>query len=910
MKKHILRGSLTLLILVSAVSLFTAGKDLRADPDLPAADISFSADQGIEIDEEGSGKAGYSGFVPAGSSFRYYDPETGDYLTGLQTIEGYTYYFHPSSGIAVSGRQNVNGKVYYFDPVTFRMQTGIVAVTYSGGVVRKHYFLPEGGMASGWITEDGKTYYFSSPSSGSIMLTGKQTIDGRLYCFDEETGELLLGVAKANDGFYYYFDPDSPSGYRTGLQEWNGELYFFLSEKSGIMDYGLDGVGKDLYYFDLTTGAAVKNQTINQGHILYTFGADGKMTSVVAEEGYESSKRAQLIIKALTLLGEPYALNIYDGYSCGYFVKCALANIGISVNTSSDQQAKAVISDHTIGKEITLDDLRVGDVFYWQLIGCGDSSCTHWNEIHHVAIYVGNGKALESVEHRGCVTIDNIREYDSNVSSYHIKYYVRYIDEEGDPYVDENKEIQTPTNLQAVWDDNEGLLHLTWDHEGPADGFNVYYEIPGNSVLVQNITDGSARSLDTTLVNYSFTMTYSIEAYRNDSGTVSSKCQTTVDIPGIPSPETFETTYTDGEPNRVTFTWEYDLPAGGFYVELIDYYANTLVESLDVDKTKRSVTFENLEYGKYYEITIQTYRIMGSNPITTTISSDYIDIPAPVAEDPTDVNATFTGRNDFTTLSWSYSSSLVSGFNIYRDGTLLASLSDKTARTYKDQTIAYGKTYKYEVEAFRNVGSDTVLSAKVPFTITVPNIAPTAVTELKAQAAGKYKVTLTWNASAGAEGYLIYGQKNGSYGYVGMTTMGTTYTDKNAIANDYNFYWVFPYIKNVSGKMVPGGCTKYVFAKGVCVAVTNLKAASVKGGVKLTWTASPDADGYLIYGIVDGKPYGYVGMTTQGTTFTDKSASSEKYNYYWVYPYFKDEGGNMIVGLTGKYTYGRALPLN
>ena len=910
MKKHVLRGSLTLLILVSAVSLFTAGKDLRADLDLLVADISFSADQGIEIDEEGSGKAGYSGFVPAGSSFRYYDPETGEYLTGLQTIEGNTYYFHPSSGVAVSGRQTIGGKAYYFDPVTFRMQTGIVAVTYSGGVIRKHYFLPEGGMASGWITEDGKTYYFSSPSAGAIMLTGKQSIGGKLYCFDEETGELLLGVAKANDGYYYYFDPESSGGYRTGLQEWNGELYFFLSEKSGIMDYGLEGVGKDLYYFDLKTGAAVKNQTINQGHILYTFGSDGKMTNVVAEDGFGSSKRAQLIIKALDLLGEPYALNMYDGYSCGYFVKCALAKIGISVPTSSDQQAKAVIVDHSIGKEITLDDLRVGDVFYWQLIGCGDSSCTHWNEIHHVAIYVGNGKALESVEHRGCVTIDNIREYDSGVSSYHIKYYVRYIDESGDPYVDENKEVKDPTNLQAVWNDSEGLVHLTWEHEGPADGFYVYYTVPGGSVLVKNITDGTARSLDTDFVKWGFTMTYGIEAYRTESGVVSGASTATVDIPDVPAPDDLTAVFTDGDPNSATASWEYNLPVDGFYITLIDLYGNTDVENITAGKNTRSVTFQNLEYNKTYVINVKPYRLWGSSEVSTSYVSTYLFVPEPVCEDPTNVTATFTGINDFTTLTWSYTSSLVNGFYIYRDGALIATLTNKATRTYKDLTIAYGKTYKYEVEAFRTIGSDTVSSAKVPFTITVPNIAPPAVTELKAQAAGKYKVTLTWNKSTGAEGYLIYAQKKGSYGYVGMTTMGTTYTDKNALGDDYNFYWVFPYIKNASGKMVPGGCTKYVFAKGICAAVTNLKAASVKGGLKLTWTASPDAEGYLIYGIVDGKPYGYIGMTTQGTTFTDKNASTEKFNYYWVYPYFKDAEGNMIVGLTGKYTYGRALPPN
>jgi hypothetical protein len=184
---------------------------------------------------------------------------------------------------------------------------------------------------------------------------------------------------------------------------------------------------------------------------------------------------------------------------------------------------------------------------------------------------------------------------------------------------------------------------------------------------------------------------------------------------------------------------------------------------------------------------------------------------------------------------------------------------------------------------------------------------PAEVTGLKAAPAGKGKVTLTWTASSGAEGYLIYGQKNGKYGYVGMTTQGTTFTDTKALYDDYNFYWVFPYVKDSAGNMVPHNTETYVYAKGILTAVTGLKASSVTGGVKLTWNAVSGAEGYLVYGIVAGKPYGYVGMTTKGTTFTDKTASSTEYNYYWVFPYFKDSNGKMIVGQTAKYTYGRAI---
>ena len=184
---------------------------------------------------------------------------------------------------------------------------------------------------------------------------------------------------------------------------------------------------------------------------------------------------------------------------------------------------------------------------------------------------------------------------------------------------------------------------------------------------------------------------------------------------------------------------------------------------------------------------------------------------------------------------------------------------------------------------------------------------PSAVTGLKASSYGKNKVRLTWNSVAGAEGYLIYGQKNGKYGYVGMTTTGTAFTDVKALDTDYNYYWVFPYITNSTGKMTPGESPKYVYAKGIIPAVLNLKPSSVTGGVKLTWTERADAEGYLIYGIRgDNGKYGYIGMTTKGTTFTDTKAYKTQYNFYWVFPYHKNSAGKMIVGGTPKYVYGRA----
>lgn len=182
-----------------------------------------------------------------------------------------------------------------------------------------------------------------------------------------------------------------------------------------------------------------------------------------------------------------------------------------------------------------------------------------------------------------------------------------------------------------------------------------------------------------------------------------------------------------------------------------------------------------------------------------------------------------------------------------------------------------------------------------------------AVENLKASSSVG-KVKLTWSEVKDAEGYLIYGICGGGnkYGYIGMTSK-TSFVDVKALTSDYNYYWVFAYCKDENGKMYPGLTAHYVYGKAQkCAAVTDLKASSVKGGVKLTWTKSAGAEGYLVYGIHPGEKYGYIGMTTKGTTFTDKKASSTDWNFYWVFPYHTDSNGNKVVGGTPKYVYGKA----
>lgn len=88
--------------------------------------------------------------------------------------------------------------------------------------------------------------------------------------------------------------------------------------------------------------------------------------------------------------------------------------------------------------------------------------------------------------------------------------------------------------------------------------------------------------------------------------------------------------------------------------------------------------------------------------------------------------------------------------------------------------------------------------------------------------------------------------------------------------------------------------------------VKNLKAGSAgKKRVELSWDKAENAEGYLIYAQKNNK-YGYCGMVTKNTSFIDTKALDTDYNFYWVYPYHKEDNGQMVVGGTPKYVYGKA----
>ena len=102
--------------------------------------------------------------------------------TGWQSINGKWYYLE-TSGSMSTGWKYVRGRWYYFDKTNGDMKTG----WYKDGSTWYYLDPTNGDMKTGWIKVGEDWYYLNS--SGA-MVTGSQTIDGKVYNF-ASSGEWI-----------------------------------------------------------------------------------------------------------------------------------------------------------------------------------------------------------------------------------------------------------------------------------------------------------------------------------------------------------------------------------------------------------------------------------------------------------------------------------------------------------------------------------------------------------------------------------------------------------------------------------------------------------------------------------------------------------------------------------------------
>ena len=163
--------------------------------------------------------------------------EDGSLIEGFYKdgLDSYYYIF----GIKQYGITNIDGEDYFLGEYTGKVQVGFVTSSLTGdryytdenGKILKgitningqRYFLGElsGKIQIGWVNSlTGNIYYTNQEG---IIQTGIQTIDGRVYKFDEN-GVIQTGFQTINGNTYYY---NYDGSIATGVQKIHGVWYRF-----------------------------------------------------------------------------------------------------------------------------------------------------------------------------------------------------------------------------------------------------------------------------------------------------------------------------------------------------------------------------------------------------------------------------------------------------------------------------------------------------------------------------------------------------------------------------------------------------------------------------------------------------------------------------------------------------------
>jgi glucan-binding YG repeat protein len=239
---------------------------------------------------------GFQKITVDGVATRYYfDPSTGEALTGIATSNGNIYYFDGANG-SISGLATVDGVVHNFLSDTTASKSCIKIIDSVG-----YYFDANGEQRCGFITNNGYEYYFY-PNGGYASKTSEKN------AISEELDSAEDGFVTVSGVTYYKEYGSLVKGFRTI----DGDVYYF-AEDNGEMLTGLRTIDGDCYYFSedgvMQTGAVTL-----EGGVSY-FGEDGKRLSGAVEGSYYNQlgqKRSGIISDSGKLYS--YNDNVVSGF--------------------------------------------------------------------------------------------------------------------------------------------------------------------------------------------------------------------------------------------------------------------------------------------------------------------------------------------------------------------------------------------------------------------------------------------------------------------------------------------------------------------------------------------------------------------------------------------------------------------
>jgi chitodextrinase len=394
-------------------------------------------------------------------------------------------------------------------------------------------------------------------------------------------------------------------------------------------------------------------------------------------------------------------------------------------------------------------------------------------------------------------------------------------------------------------------INLSWTASTDNVGVSGY-KVFRNGVQIattSSLTYADAGLLPLTLYNYAVA---AFDAAGNTSA------QSTVSASTLAASDTQAPTVPTGlvgtavSSSQINLSWNPstdNVGVTGYYVYLNDVALTTTATT--------SFQHTGLTAGTTYNYRVSSYDAAANNSAWTATP---VSVTTPPAADtiapsvPSGLTATAVSPAQIN-LSWAASTDNVgvSGYRVYRAGTLLATLGAVTS--YQSTGLAPSTTYSYTVQAVDAAGNASAQSASASATTQAASdtIAPSVPTGLAAAAVSSTQINLSWAASTdnvGVSGYRVY--RAGTL----LATLGAvTSYQSTGLAPSTTYSYTVQAVDaagNASAQSTSASATTQAASDTIAPSVpTGLRAKVVsQTRASLTWAASTDnvgVTGYRVY---------------------------------------------------------------
>ncbi len=199
-------------------------------------------------------------------------------------------------GVLSMGRQPVMATVIDAQPDNSQPDTNSPSASetdFPDGWTDKHtsYYV-SGKKLTGIQSIEGKLYYFDE--QGYLYKKhGKTTLAGKTYYFDNADYSLKTGAVKINKAYYYFRKTTGEMYKGTGIEKVDGQYYQFTANGKLKSGWYRDAKNKR-YYFDETSFAA-KTGWNYVGKYKYYFNQNGQLSQDVRKKLTKKQKKSYFI---------------------------------------------------------------------------------------------------------------------------------------------------------------------------------------------------------------------------------------------------------------------------------------------------------------------------------------------------------------------------------------------------------------------------------------------------------------------------------------------------------------------------------------------------------------------------------------------------------------------------------------